>query len=341
MTTPNHPGPGPRPQPQPRALTPGIYVPTLTFFTPTDELDLATAKSHALRLANSGITGLTLQGSNGEAVHLNPTERKTITSTTRSALDANGFAHMPLIVGCGAQSTRETIRLCRDAADAGADYALVLPPSYYRGLVGWEGLRGFYADVARESPVSVLVYNFPGVCAGVDFGSEEVVQLSRISGVVGVKLTCGNTGKLARIVSATKKWEEEERKGSDRPDLASGASERFFTFGGSADFTLQTLVVGGDGVIAGVANLIPKSCVRLMQLFQDGRIDEARKLQGVVAKADEVTIRTGFVGAKAALESFFGYHGCEPRKPCVKLSGEKLDTLKEELKEAVEVEMSI
>jgi 4-hydroxy-2-oxoglutarate aldolase len=109
-----------------RPLVPGIYVPTVCFFNEeTEDLDLATIASHAVRLAKAGVTGLATQGSNGEAVHLTHAERQLVTSTTRKALRDAGFARLPIIVGCGAQSTRETIQFCREAYEAGGDYALV------------------------------------------------------------------------------------------------------------------------------------------------------------------------------------------------------------------------
>lgn len=118
-----------------RVLSVGAYPPTPTFFFPgTEDLDLKTIREHAVRLANAGVAGLTPMGSNGEAVHLTSEERRVVTFETRKALTEAGYTQMPIIVGCGAQSTRETILLCYDAYKNGGDFALVLPPSYYSGL---------------------------------------------------------------------------------------------------------------------------------------------------------------------------------------------------------------
>ena len=321
-----------------RSLKTGVYVPTVAFFTDSDELDIATTRTHAVRLASAGVAGIAVQGSNGEAVHLDPEERKSITATTRSALDESSFSSVPVIVGTAAQSTRETIRQSRDAAEAGGDYVLVLPPSYYKHLVSRESLRQFFRDVADASPLPVLIYNFPAAVGGVDLDSDDVIALAQHPKIVGIKLTCANTGKLARIASAVAGRETtSEKKGNDAPNGAVSYPP-FFTFGGSADFTLQTLIAGGKGVIAGVANLIPRSCVKLIQLYQEEKLEEAQKLQAIVARADWVTIRTGFVGVKDALETFWGYKGCVPRKPCVKLNTDELARLKTELKEAIDVE---
>ena len=79
--------------------------------------------------------------------------------------------------------------------------------------------------------------------------------------------------------------------------------------GGSADFILPTLVVGGHGVIAGLANLAPRTCVRVMQLYEQGKLAEAQKLQAVLARGDWVAIKGGFVAVKCGLDMFCGYGG--------------------------------
>merc|ERR1712000_508791 len=190
-----------------RPLIPGVYVPTMCFFeAKTEEIDTTTIAQHAVRLARAGVTGLATQGSNGEAVHLTHAERYTVTATTRRALNENGFSHLPIIVGCGSQSTRETIEYCREAYEAGGDYALVLPPSYYATLFApaSETILNYFTTVADSSPIPILIYNFPGGANGVDLSSDVIIKLSQHPNIVGVKLTCGNTGKLNRVASATR-----------------------------------------------------------------------------------------------------------------------------------------
>src|SRR5205814_329316 len=110
-----------------RPLVPGVYVPTVCFFDEiTEDLDIPTIKKHAVRMAKAGVAGIATQGSNGEAVNLSHAERRLVTAATREALDNAGYHDMPIIVGCGAQSTRETLELCHDAFLSGGDYVLVL-----------------------------------------------------------------------------------------------------------------------------------------------------------------------------------------------------------------------
>ncbi|KAK7520304.1 dihydrodipicolinate synthetase [Phyllosticta citriasiana] len=162
----------------------------------TEDLDLDTTASHAIRLAQAGEAGITTQGSNGEAVHLSNQERKQISATTREALDAAGFPTVPVMVGCGAQSTRETIQLCRDAYDAGGDYALVLPPAYYQGLFNQDSIKSFFINritaATRSSTLSKPGTGF--LCMG---GSADFMLQTLIAGGSGVIGGLGNVAPKA------------------------------------------------------------------------------------------------------------------------------------------------
>ncbi|KAH9885696.1 dihydrodipicolinate synthetase [Xylariomycetidae sp. FL2044] len=314
-------GNGTASQPASSVLEPGIYVPTVAFFTPEDSIDEKTTAQHAVRLAKAGVTGLVTHGSNGEAVHLDHAERSLVTRTTRQALDSAGYPHVPVIVGCGAQSTRETIQLCKEAAEAGGSHVLVLPPAYYGGLLSTSLITEHFRSVADASPLPVLIYNFPGACSGLDLSSDTILALAQHPNIAGVKLTCGNTGKLARVVAGT--------LGTD-----------FRTFGGSADFIVQTLAVGGHGVIAGLANIAPKACLQVQSLWQSGKQDQARSLQMIVAKGDWTAIQGGFVSVKVALQKYHGYGG-EPRRPCTLPEGVKLTEQENGFAELVKTESSL
>ncbi|KAF1981447.1 dihydrodipicolinate synthase [Aulographum hederae CBS 113979] len=312
-----------------RPLMPGVYVPTVVFFDPvTEDLDHETIAAHAVRLAKAGVAGITTQGSNGEAVHLSHKERNLVTKTTRKALDDAGYSDMPIIVGTGTQSTRETVELCYEAQEAGGDYALILPPSYYQGLFTADTVKTFFRDVADASPIPVLIYNYPGAVSGLDLNSDAIIELSKHQNIVGCKLTCGNTGKLNRIASAT------------RAATPSEPGSGFMCMGGSADFTLQTMMGGGSGIIGGLANVTPRACVKLVQLFEEGKLKDATKLQAIVARGDWAAIQGGLVGTKSAMMSHFGYGGYA-RKPLPRPGKEENRRWREAFEELVSLEKTL
>lgn len=298
----------------PRHLDPGVFVPIVAFFEEsTEDLDLETLTRHIVRLAEAGVAGIVTQGSNGEAVHLTHQEKSAVTRTSRQALDDAGFPFLPIIVGCGAQSVRETVELCQQAQASGGNYALVLPPSYYKPYYRSDCLIEFFQSVADASPIPILIYNYPGAVGGIDIDSDVIAELAKHPNIVGCKLTCGNTGKLCRIAAAV--------DAATPFEIGSG----FMCMGGSADFTLQTLVVGGSGVICGLGNIAPKACVEIVKLYTVGKLKEASTLQAVVARGDWQAISGGVVGTKSALEVHFGYGGMARRPfPCPT----KMETMK-------------
>lgn len=310
-------------------LRPGVYAPVLTFFDPvTEELDLDKQGKHAVRLAQSGLVGLVAMGSNGEAVHLTPAERVSVLKATRSALDQAGFRDVTLIAGCTEQSVRGAIALTEDAASAGAEYAMILPPHYYRGAVNNDVIYNFFKDVADRSPIPVMMYNYPGAVAGVDMDSDLMIRIASHPNVKGAKFTCANTGKLTRLAAAR------------NAISARGNGSGFLAAGGMADMTVQTMVSGGSGVIAGTANVIPKFCVHVWNLAVQGKLDEAIEKQKILARADWVLGSTNVPGTKRALEAMVGYGGA-PRRPLPALSEERARTVVEDLKEAFDVERSL
>lgn len=263
----------------------GVWCPAVTFFNhETDTLDLDSQKQYFSYLSRTGLSGLVILGTNSEAFLLTRTERKQLIRAAREAVGPS----FPLMAGVGAHSTKQVLELTQDAYDAGADYALVLPAAYFGKATSPSVVRRFFADVARESPLPVVIYNFPGVCNGVDLDSEAITAIVRDAPpgkVVGVKLTCGSVGKITRLA-------------------ATFAPTEFAVFGGQADFLLGGLSVGSAGCIAAFANVFPRSAVRVYDLFgTPGREKEALELQGKTALA-ESPIKSGIALTKYAAAVF-------------------------------------
>lgn len=327
-------------------LRPGVYSPTVTFFHPdTEELDVPSIRKHAVRLAKAGLVGLVTMGSNGEAVHLTREERKTVTRETRAALDEAGYQNVPVIAGASEQSIRGTIELTKEAADAGAEYVLIVPPSYYRYAVGNdESLYEFFTGVADESPVPVILYNYPGAVAGIDMDSDLIIRISQHPNIVGTKFTCANTGKLTRVARALNAitppppFENSPKAPSKSTETA--GNQPYIAFGGIADFTLQTLISGGSAIIAGGANVLPRTCVQIFNLWSSGRLAEAVELQKVLSAGDWVLTKSAIPGTKSAIQSFYGYGGY-PRRPLRRLSEASAKAIVDELKEVMDVEFSL
>jgi len=312
-----------------RPLLPGIYAPTMTFFHPeTEDLDIPTIKRHAIRLAESGLVGLVTMGSNGEAVHLSPEEKFAVTKATREALDSAGFTQIPIIVGATEGSVRGTIKLIQESEKAGGEYVLLLPPSYFRGLMDEDAVYNYFMEVADASPLPIILYNYPGAVAGIDMDSDLLIRIAKHPNIAGTKFTCGNTGKLTRVALAT----------NAKTPFSEGSG--YMAFGGMCDFTAQTLVSGGSGIIAGGANVMPKVCVKVWDLYTEGRRDEAFELQKILSKGDWVLTKAAIAGTKSAIQSYFGYGGY-PRRPLKRLDEFRTNAIKDGVAEVMKLEKSL
>jgi 4-hydroxy-2-oxoglutarate aldolase len=308
-----------------RALPAGIYTPLPTFFDDQEEIDLDSLKKHVEFVAKAGTVPV-LTGSMGEACHLDAEEREIIVKATREVLDKHDATrNMPLVVGVGAPSTRETIKHARAAAASGADFVMVIPPGYYAGNLKQDGMLGikkYVVDVSNGSPIPVIVYNFPALSGGIDITSELVVEMMKEgANICGMKFTCADVAKISRITAALE--EEGFRRQYPRrfhKEVGSSAAVPYFSaIDGFIDILLPSVSVGAVGAISGLPNLAPRACMKLWKLCEASRgcpekHREARKLQDLVNEADNVVKAVGVPGMKFLLANHFGY-GKSPRRP--------------------------
>jgi len=142
-----------------------------------------------------------------------------------------------------------------------------------------------------------MIYNFPRVTAGIDLDSSIITELATHPNIVGVKLSCGNIGKLHRITTATKLSE-------------------FAVFPGRSDVFAQGLLSGSAGGIVALANIAPKVHTRLFKLWTEGNQDEAMKIQAILGHGDWAVSKVGGIsGVKAVVNKEFGYGNGRVRGP--------------------------
>lgn len=178
----------------------GIYVPIPTFFHDNEDLDIESLEKHIKYLSNTGIAGIIFMGSTGEAVHLTDEERITVIQKGSEFIKKYDPS-IKVLAGTGAASARQTVKLSKDAKEAGAEYALVLPPCYYKPSMTNEALVAFFERVADESPLPIVIYNYPGVTQGIDLDVRVIYELAKHPNIVGIKGTDGNIGKVGYVAN--------------------------------------------------------------------------------------------------------------------------------------------
>lgn len=183
-----------------------------------------------------------IAGTNGEAVTLSTAEKARLVQTTRQLAIKLGRPDLTVILGCGGGSTQQVIAETVLAKDSGADFVLVLVPSYFHFAMNEDAIVAFFEELADASPIPVLIYNFPGVSSGLDCNSEVLERLGHHPNIVGVKLTCGGIAKVARVRSRFE-------------------PETFCALAGQSDWLLPAISCGGTGTITGLANIYPRVCL--------------------------------------------------------------------------------
>jgi 4-hydroxy-2-oxoglutarate aldolase len=280
----------------------GIFPPIATPFT-DEAIDLAGMKLNVTKWMKTGLAGVLVLGSNGEAPMLDADESFRVASAVRECVPAA----KTLIVGAGEESTRGTIAAVKRAALAGADVVLVRTPCYFKNQMTTDLFVRHFTEVADASPVPILPYNVPGL-TGVNMAAEAVARLSLHPNIPGVKDSSANLTQIADLVATTP------------PD--------FKVLVGSAPTLYPSLCLGAIGGIVAAACVIPDLIVKLYDVARAGRHAEALALQRrITPLAKSVTTSFGVAGLKAAMD-LAGYVGGAPRRPLPPATAQMIDTIR-------------
>lgn len=268
----------------------GIFPPLTTPFKADGEIDLAGLKSNIARYNKTGLAGYVLNGSTSESVLLTWDDIERLWATARE-FAAPGKT---LIAGTGAESTAETIRHTKRAAELRFDAALVRTPSYYKPFMTFEAEAIHFLRVADASPIPILLYSVP-VFTSYTVEAPLVAHLSSHENIVGIKDSSGNVQRIADIVRTT--------------------PANFNTLTGSALTLQESLEAGACGAILAVSCAFPEACVEFYEAAREGDKDRVQQLKKqAIGPAATLVTKFGIAGIKFALDRL-GYKGGAPRAP--------------------------
>ena len=175
----------------------GIFAPVATTFGSDGELDLGGFGANLERYATSALDGIVVLGSNGEYPLLDRSEKLRLIETAVHTIDGRRI----VMAGTGAESTRETIGLTREAAALGIDYAIVITPHYYKPRYDQAAYVAHYRAVADASPVPIIIYVMAAY-TGVDPAASLVHELSEHPNIAGIKDSGGNAPKVGEMIAS-------------------------------------------------------------------------------------------------------------------------------------------
>jgi 4-hydroxy-tetrahydrodipicolinate synthase len=192
-------------------------------------------------------------GTTGESPTVNVEEHREIIRV--SVEQAKG--RVPIMAGCGANSTAEAIELAKFAKSVGADCQLQVVPYYNKPTQ--EGLYQHFKAIAQAVPgLPIILYNVPGRTVA-DLQHDTVIRLAQVPGIVGIKEATGNLERAQWLIR----------------DVPPG----FAVYSGDDPTAVATMLCGGSGNISVTANIAPRLMHELCMAALAGNIPAAMAIQ--------------------------------------------------------------
>jgi 4-hydroxy-tetrahydrodipicolinate synthase len=265
-----------------------------------DEAQLRKLVTHCLDL---GVHGVVPCGTTGEFVNMTVEERKRVIDVVVD--EVNG--KVPVVAGTGASGTQQALEMTRYAKDAGADAALIVTPYYLKPTN--RGIYDHFSTIASKADFPLILYNIPQ-CTGLPMPWQMVEDLAQLPNIVGIK---DSSGQLSFILTVLEKVR-------DRVNVMCGHDE----------VVVAALAAGASGAILASANFIADIWVDIYNSVLQGDLQKARELQYSVQKIARITVASGAVGTKEAL-NMIGMRVGSVRLP-LSVGGELTYEAREELR---------
>lgn len=243
------------------------------------------------------IDGIVVLGTTGESPTVEKEERKEILKFAKEKIKDN----MKLIAGVGTNDGRKTLLYAEMALDTGISCHLVVTPYYNKPTQS--NLIDYYVFLAKNTGAKIIIYNVPGR-TGVNILPETLLKIyeSVPENIVGIKEASKNLDQMMELANLFK----------DKISLLSGDDS----------WTFPLLSLGYDGVISVYSNVNPGYLKRMIELFERGDIEGARKMHyDALPVMNALFIETNPLPCKTLL-SFLGWIEEEFRFPLGKMKEE-------------------
>ncbi|MFN8266254.1 MAG: dihydrodipicolinate synthase family protein [Chitinophagaceae bacterium] len=276
----------------------GVFPALTTKFTPEDELDLPLFDLNLQAQLDAGVKGIILGGTLGESSVLTVTEKEQL---VRFAVEKVN-KRVPVILNIAEGSTREAIQQAAYAKAWGASGLMLLPPMRYKS--DHRETVTYFKAVAASTDLPIMIYNNP-----VDYKIEVTLdmfeELSAVPNIQAVKESTRDVTNVTRMINRFGK--------------------RFRILCGVDTLAMEEFCAGADGWVAGLVCAFPKETVKLFELVQEGKIQEAAQLYRWFMPLLELDIHPKLVQYIKLAEAETGLGSEWVRAPRLLLEGEERD----------------
>ena len=292
-----------------------ILTPMVTPFKEDQSVDYEAAVSIAEKLFEDKMADtIVIGGTTGEFFTMNFEERVKLFQVVKEVVGDK----IPLIPGVGATSTKETIELAKKAEELGFDAVMVVSPYYTKPTQSQ--LYNHFKKVAESVNINIMVYNIP-IFAGVNVNPETLSKLAEIENIVAVK-------------------EEAELNPKQMTEFINSTPDDFIIYCGDDSMVLEAYAQGGTkrigGIISGASHIIGIQLRKMIEMFNEGNVQEAAKIQQKYLPLFRIMGQNGRFNPCALIKEamkIMGYKAGIPRLPLTPGTEEEIEEVKRLMKE--------
>jgi 4-hydroxy-tetrahydrodipicolinate synthase len=234
-----------------KELWKGIYPALLTPFKEDGAIDYDMFSKNLTAQIDAGVHGLILAGSLGEASTLSMEEKFELLKFTKATVGDD----YPVVLNIAEQATREAIAIAKKAEELGADGLMLLPPMRYKA--DSRETVEFFKSVANSTSLPIMIYNNP-VDYGIFVTVEMFEELALLPNIQAVKESSRDLTNITRMINRF--------------------GDRFKVLGGVDPISLESLMIGADGLVAGLVDAYPRETVAIYNYVKSGNYEEAIKI---------------------------------------------------------------
>lgn len=253
-----------------------------------------------------GTDAIVICGTTGEATTMTEKEKKDTIKFTVDVINKR----IPVIAGTGSNNTASAISMSKYAESVGADGLLVITPYYNKTTQ--KGLVKHFSAINSEVKTPIILYNVPGR-TGVNIAPSTLVELSKLSNVVGIKEASGNISQVVQMKALCR----------DSIDIYSGNDDQI----------VSIMALGGKGVISVLANILPSKVHEIAEKCLNNNFKEALDIQlDTLALTNALFVETNPIPVKTAM-NLMGFEVGGLRLPLCEMEIKNEDLLKAVLKD--------
>ena len=286
----------------------GVMPAITTPFDSNMKVDHGFFAQHAAWQLGNGCTGLVVLGSLGEGATLEFDEKVALLKT---AVQAAGKA--PVVAAISSLSTPNAVRLAKEAEAIGCSGLMVLPPYVYS--TDWREMKNHISTIIRATKLSCMLYNNP-IAYTTDFVPEQIAELAdEHLNFAAVKESSADVRRVSAVRALI----------ADRLQLCVGVD----------DVIVEAIGAGAIGWVAGLVNAFPAESVRLFDLAQAGKREEAFELYRWFLPLLRLDTVPKFVQLIKWVQEQVGAGSARVRGPRMELVGAELEDAKAVLQKAM------